>query len=303
MAAAHVMTGATSGLGLEAAKQLAAKTDDLLVAGARRPSDADALKRAVPTDRLILLQLDTASPELVTAFAGEVKKRLGDRRIASLSCIAGLQILGPQRLTRNGIDETFATNVLGHLRLVDGLRDCLAPNAVVVTIGSGTHDPDNKLAGRAGFAGADFTSTRAAALGESTRPRRDETQHALDRYATSKLCAIYHAAAAATEPAFSGARIYCFDPGLMPGTGLARQRNTLLRFLWKRVMPVLSLFDEGVSSPERSARFLVDGLILGQAVYPSGAHVEFTGNPAPASRQAKDLEAAKRFLVEARSLA
>ena len=303
MPAVHIMTGATSGLGLAAARQLAIKDDGLIVAGARNPFGADALKRAVPAARLDVLRLDTSKPDLVESFASEVRKRLGGRKIASLSCIAGLQILGPQKLTSEGIDETFATNVLGHLRLVDGLRDCLAPNAVVVTIGSGTHDPDNKLAGRAGFAGADFTSTRAAALGESTRPRRDETQHALDRYATSKLCAIYHAAAAATEPAFSGARIYCFDPGLMPGTGLARQRNTLLRFLWKRVMPVLSLFDEGVSSPERSARFLVDGLILGQAVYPSGAHVEFTGNPAPASRQAKDLEAAKRFLAEARSLA
>lgn len=302
MAAAHVMTGATSGLGLEAAKQLAAKTDDLLVAGARRPSDADALKRAVPTDRLILLQLDTASPELVTAFAGEVKKRLGDRRIASLSCIAGLQILGPQRLTRNGIDETFATNVMGHLILVDELRERLAPGATVTTIGSGTHDPDNRLAARAGFAGADYSTVHAAIAGASTRPERDETGRALDRYASSKLCAIYHAAAAAADPAFADARVYCLDPGLMPGTGLARQRNALVRFVWKRIMPALASFVEGVSTPERSARFLVESLILGHPDHPSGAHIEFTGKPAPSSERARDPDAAKRFLAEARAV-
>jgi len=264
MTAVHIITGATSGLGLVVAKRLAKKTDDLIIAGARNPAKASALKRAVPVGRLILLQLDTASPELVKSFISEVKEHLGDQKIASLSCIAGLQILGPQKLTANGIDETFATNVMGHILLVDRLRDQLAPGAPVVTIGSGTHDPNNKLASRAGFAGADFTSVQASAIGETTRPERDERGRALDRYATSKLCAIYHATAAAVDPAFSDARIYCFDPGLMPGTGLARQQNAMVKFVWKRIMPMLSSFVEGVSSPERSANMLVDGLILGQ---------------------------------------
>ena len=300
--AIHVMTGATSGLGLEVAQRLAENTKDEIVVGARNPANAIDLKRVVPAGQLVPLRLDTASPDSVKAFAFKVKQWLGGRKIRSLSCIAGLQILGPQKLTADGFDETFATNVMGHLLLVDELGEHLEPGAVVITIGSGTHDPVNKLARRAGFAGADFTSAAGAMRGESTRPERDERGRALDRYATSKLCAIYHATAAATEPAFSDVRFYCFDPGLMPGTGLARQQSAPVRFVWKRAMPLLAGFVEGVSTPTRSARFLVDRLIFGPREYPSGGHIEFTGKPAPASKEAEDLSTAKRFLIEARAM-
>lgn len=302
MSEIHLITGGTSGLGLASVRRLVATSNGLIVAGVRNPDRAYAFKHAVPPERLALLQLDTSSVERVKSFASEVKGVLHGRKINSILCVAGLQILGPQTFAADGIDETFATNVLGHILMIDELRDDLAPDAVVVTIGSGTHDPNNKLAARAGFMGADYTTAQAAAKGLSTRPDRDERGQALDRYATSKLCMIYYAQAAATDPAFQDARIYCLDPGLMPGTGLARQQNALVRFVWKRVLPILPRFVEGVSSPERSAKFLVDELVLGPPRYPSGAHIEFTGDPAPASLQANDLDAARRFLSDVREI-
>ena len=57
----------------------------------------------------------------------------------------------------------------------------------------------------------------------------------LDRYAASKICAIYFAAALSEDSEFSETRAYCIDPGLMPGNGLARQHTVLVRFVWKRV--------------------------------------------------------------------
>lgn len=302
MASIHVITGATSGLGLAVARRLSEKTGDKMIAGARRPENATELTRAVEAGRLEILPLDTSSLTSVQKFASEVKAHIGSEQIASVICVAGLQPLGPQTITVDGFDEVFATNVLGHIALVDDLRDHLAPNAAIITIGSGTHDPGNKLAARAGFLGADFTDARGAALGQSSRQDRDERGRALDRYATSKLCAIYHAAAAATDGGFADVRAYCFDPGLMPGTSLAREQSAIVQFAWKRVMPALRHFAKGVSSPRKSARIIVDELVLGKGQFRSGTHVEFTGKTAPASKQANDLDAAKRFLKDARSL-
>ncbi|SDW08104.1 protochlorophyllide reductase [Albimonas donghaensis] len=321
MTCLHVLTGATSGLGLAAARRLAERTGDRILVGARAPDRAVALRAAVPADRLEILPLDTGSRRSVHAFVAEARARVragesGRGDVASVLCIAGAQALGPQEFTEDGIDAVFAANALGHVALVDGLRDLLAPGAAVVTTGSGTHDPANRLAARAGFRGAVYRDARAAALGRDSAGDdragddemgeedggRDALGRALDRYATSKLCAIYHAAAASGEPGFAGARLACFDPGLMPGTGLARDRGPTLRFAWRRVMPLLRHAVEGVSSAERSARALVDGLVLGGMTFASGDCVEFTGRPAPISAQAADRAAAARFLAEARTL-
>jgi NAD(P)-dependent dehydrogenase (short-subunit alcohol dehydrogenase family) len=302
MSSVHVMTGATSGLGLEAARRLARKSNDLIIAGARRPEIAVALKQAVPEGRLVVLPLDTSLQSSVRNFVQAVNEHVGSQKISSVLCIAGLQILGPQQMTEDGIDATFATNVLGHILLVDGLRDQLEDGAIVVTVGSGTHDPANRIASRAGFLGADYTGAHGAAKAQSTRPARDQIKLALDRYATSKLCAIYHAAAAATEEGFSHVRFCCFDPGLMPGTALARDRGAAANLAWKYVMPVLRHFIEGVSSPTQSANMLIDGIVMGGERHLSGVHVEFSGKPAPTSKEAGDLDAAKAFLQDARIL-
>lgn len=51
--------------------------------------------------------------------------------------------------------------------------------------------------------------------------------------------------------------VNAFDPGLMPGTGLAREYNPVLRFLWNnvlpRIMPLLRmLLFENINSAEES---------------------------------------------------
>jgi NAD(P)-dependent dehydrogenase (short-subunit alcohol dehydrogenase family) len=277
----HVMTGATSGLGLQIAKRLARRRGGMVIAGARNPDAAAALKAVVPPSQLLALPLDTSSLASVRRFCNSVRERIDGYKIASILCIAGLQILRPAKLTEDGVDETFATNHLGHFALVRDLMEDLAPGATVVTTGSGTENPDNPIASRFGFLGADFPDAESVALGRSTRGGRSETLLALDRYATSKLCAILYALDMAERIPPERARFICFDPGLMPGTRLARDRSAVQRFAWRYVMPLFQYVVPGVSSPKRSARALVDGILLTAKPVRSGAYLEFTGKDAP----------------------
>jgi hypothetical protein len=56
-------------------------------------------------------------------------------------------------------------------------------------------------------------------------------------------------------PDGSGMTVTAFDPGLMPGTGLARDRTRLERLLWHGVLPLFR-FLPGVKSPTASGRDL-----------------------------------------------
>ena len=302
----YVLTGATSGIGLHIAKRLARRTGVLLIAGARNPDKATALKVAVAADQLLVLPLDVSQLSSTIDFAAAVKQKLGgEGRLAGIICNAGLQLLGPPRLTEDGVDESFATNHLGHFALVEALIDDLADSAVVVTIGSGTHNPDDKLAKMFGFRGADFPDAASVALGKTNRPGGHK-QLGMDRYATGKLCDILYAYDMANRIPDTRVRFFAFDPGVMPGTGLARDRSAGERFAWRFLMPLLGLFMSGVSSPAKSARALVDKLILSSTAYPSGSYVEFTGRLAPHSALARrrdlgqDLHDLSKRIVESR---
>ena len=74
----------------------------------------------------------------------------------------------------------------------------------------------------------------------------------MDRYATSKLCNVLFTHAMAARVPAAAARFIAFDPGLMPGTGLARDRSAPERFGWSYVMPLLGRLVPGVSTCRNS---------------------------------------------------
>ena len=108
----HLLTGATSGIGLELARQLLAQPTNSLIVGARQPAAAHRLRALAREDRLAILPLDLCSLVSTASFADAVAGRLQDRRLASFAANAGVQIVGPRRMTGDGYEETFQANWL-----------------------------------------------------------------------------------------------------------------------------------------------------------------------------------------------
>jgi NAD(P)-dependent dehydrogenase (short-subunit alcohol dehydrogenase family) len=269
-----LMTGATSGLGLNTVQQLSQQLNVNLIVGVRNPEQAHHLRSAMPESRLTIFPLDLASLDSVRQFAAEVMDHLGDRQLTAIALNAGIQITTGLERSKNGYERTFASNYLGHFLLVWLLLPVLAEQAVVISTASGTHDPKDLLSRQFGFRGGFFPSAEAIANG-TLDTSASLKQQCLDRYATSKLCNLLFAYDMAHRISPDRVRFLAFDPGLMPGTSLARDRSAVERFAWKYILPILSWFVPGVSSPRRSAR-AYSRLLTEPGIAPiSGQHFDY----------------------------
>ncbi len=269
-------------MGVHVARELLRLEESKVIAGARNADQSNLLKGGVDPDRLKILPLDLDDLDSVARFAERVCAEIPtDAVIEAIVCNAGLQLTGARAMSSPQVERTFQVNVLSHVLLVELLEDRMKSGGTVITLGSGTHDPGNTLASVFGFRGAFFPSAEAVAAGEVS-PGGSNTQQGMDRYATSKLCAILYAVQMAEQEPASGRRFLCYDPGLMPGTQLARDRSAVERFAWKYVMPWSAYFLPGVSSAEASGQALVRELLLSRE-HNNGDYLEFTGEPAPRS--------------------
>jgi len=237
-----LITGATRGLGLALAKRLAAEPNVHLVLGVR---DREAGRRVARDlgPQAEAVQLDMSSLASIKSLTSN-----WDRPLFALINNAGLQNVGPTRFSEGGIEITLAVNHIGPLLLTLGLLPWLA-EGTVLGIGSGTHNPEDKGATRFGFRGGRFTSIAELARGEVDA--ESDQQAGYDRYATSKLLSMTTGVELARRN--TDTRFLCLDPGLMPGTGLARTAPRAVRLLWHNLLPLLVPLMSGASTPTRSA--------------------------------------------------
>lgn len=293
----YVLTGATSGMGLQLAKKMCDNPKIHIIAGARSASSAARIKKVFDEKRLTIFTLDLMSQSSVRNFAQEVKKFVGDAKIEGIALNAGLQILTGTKKTEDGVDETFAANHLGHFTLAHLLLDNVADGGRIVTTASGTHNPEDTLASRAGFRGAIYKNAKTVASGDLGL-EGDDVQLGMDRYATSKLCGILFTREMAkrTQEMGKSVKFIAFDPGLMPGTDLARDRPAVVKFVWfhvlPRLQPILAFFGVGISLPRKSANSLRK-ILTGEFATKTADYVEFSMKPAPATLEAQSAENAK----------
>jgi NAD(P)-dependent dehydrogenase (short-subunit alcohol dehydrogenase family) len=136
-----IVTGASGGLGLETARQLAAHGARVLLAARSEGKGRDAvakLKAANPGATVEFRALDLADLGSVRAFAGAV---LGDGVPVDVLVNNAGVMYPPRRLTPQGFESQFATNHLGHFALTGLLFDRLrlGQDARVVTVTSSEH--------------------------------------------------------------------------------------------------------------------------------------------------------------------
>jgi NAD(P)-dependent dehydrogenase (short-subunit alcohol dehydrogenase family) len=299
----YLITGATSGLGLHVANRLAQQGGHHLIVPLR-----DATKAQAVVDQLCAAgaaQVSTPALDLASlASVAEFVKAFNDGATTPLDGVlfnAGCQSANRIAFTVDGFETTFAVNHLAHLLLMKGLSNRLAPKARVGWTGSGTHDPKETAARLSGFRGARYTSAARLAKADY-EPGTSAAQTCRDAYATSKLCNIVAARAFAQRQP-EAATYFSFDPGLMPGTGLAREHGAAAQWVWHHVLPRLAAILPGTSTPVASSTILTELLTGVRQPSYNGAYFNYTGRqiepaaPATEAWVAEDLMSGSEVLM------
>jgi len=125
-----VVTGANSGIGLVAARELAAKGAHVVFA-CRDTTKAEAARKGVPGSHEVL-RLDLADLDSVRAFTDA----MAGRQVDVLVNNAGIMNV-PFSRTPQGFESQFGTNVLGHFALTARLFPQVTDR--VVWLSSGVH--------------------------------------------------------------------------------------------------------------------------------------------------------------------
>lgn len=227
-----LITGGHSGIGLAAARVLASKKVNLVLAGRSRErmqQAADELRGIGAS--VSTLAVDTSSLESVREAVEGLRSRIASRQLTSLDAVllnAGGRFDGPVSYSADGYETTFATNCLGNFLLAELLVPLLSEKARVVFTASGTHDPDTRDGRLVGPA----VEPDALALANDGKDGAQPLP-AGKRYATSKLCTIMYAYELHRRLRRAGSSVLsiAFDPGSVPGTGFLRGMPAPVRLM------------------------------------------------------------------------
>jgi len=218
-----VLTGATSGFGVAALEILVDQTNASIVVGARRPEE---VQRRFG-DRVSALPLDLESLSSVREFCDGLK----DVDVHSLGLNAGITSRKVST-TQDGFGRVFQVNFLGHFLMFQRLQPRLVDDALIITTGSGTHDPDENVP----LPAPKHADARRLAY-RRTDPQRDRfgPRAASRAYTSSKLCCIVLAREIAKRhPTY---RSLSFDPAFLPETNLSREFPSFAANIVKRIIP------------------------------------------------------------------
>lgn len=269
-----VMTGATRGIGRAALQEIAVREPGahlvLLARGSSGPDLAAELAAAgrsaegIDTDLLSLRDTQRAADRIGRRLeAGQLPPLRG------LVLNAGLQLSNDVTESAEGFEATFAVNVLANHVLIRGLQGHLTPGSRIVVTVSDTHVGDVRhnlgmVPGPVWREPGILARTRAFEDPASVRAGRTA-------YSTSKLAMIHliHEHARRLPP---GVDVLGFNPGLVPGTGLARDAGAATRFAMRRILPLMT-WTPLATRAAVAGRQLAD-VALGHVAAPTGSYID-----------------------------
>jgi NAD(P)-dependent dehydrogenase (short-subunit alcohol dehydrogenase family) len=262
-----LVTGATSGLGLEASVKLARMGAETVVVGrdrARLEAAVAGVRARAATQQVSCLLCDFSSQASIRALASEFRSR--HARLHVLVNNAGA-VSARRRVTVDGLEETFAVNHLGYFLLTNLLLDVIVKSAParVVNVASVAHR-------RADIEFDDLQLERGYTV--------------MRAYGRSKLANILFTNELARRLAGSGVTVNSVHPG-------AVATNIWSRAPWF-ARPVLVVAKKFMITPERGADAIVHLAASPELEGRTGGYYE-NGALARPSRLARDEALARRL--------
>lgn len=239
-----LVTGASSGLGFEAAAQLADQGYGRVIITGRTEDKAETaraqLVERTGKDVFETLALDNGHLNTVEEAAGRLAERGG--KIDLLLLNAGLAPAREITRTPDGIEATMASTLTGHhvltMRLLE--HGLLSENARIVISGSEAARGDVPTMSPVdieAFAAENFEGDLEAAIESQLRMEAPADYKPNDVYATAKVFVAWWAAELPRKlPA--GMTVNAVSPGSTPDTNAARSAPFVMKYL---MLPVLKL--------------------------------------------------------------
>ncbi|XP_071521256.1 retinol dehydrogenase 12-like isoform X1 [Panulirus ornatus] len=217
-----IITGASAGIGKEAARDLACRGARVILAcrNLKKASDvADEIRSSSGNNLVLVRMLDTSSLASVRTFAAKILAE--EERLDVLILNAGRGTTNKKTMTSDGFELTMATNHFGHFLLANlllGLLKESSPSRVVVTA-SMAHNSLKKLDPKAlNYENGNYQAFHA--------------------YSQSKACNILFARHLAELMKETGVVVNALCPGLV-ATDIFQKSNTILFSIINHIVPFL----------------------------------------------------------------